>query len=99
MEAKFTPGPWVVDENLILSGDLRVADVYHMEPIKPGATDANARLIASAPDLLAACLQLSDVWNELTREDINFRESPYARAFDAAAGMAHEAIKKARGEA
>ena len=54
MEAKFTPGPWVVDENLILSGDLRVADVYHMEPIKPGATDANARLIAAAPELLAA---------------------------------------------
>jgi len=54
-----TPGPWAYDKCEI---DGRYS-IYHMGPIaycgdttfEPGDGEANARLIAAAPDLLAAC--------------------------------------------
>lgn len=59
-ESKHTPGPWFVEEPLhrfirSLAGkspfvaELNILDKTHGEHM------ANARLIASAPDLLAAC--------------------------------------------
>jgi hypothetical protein len=63
-ESKHTPGPWTVDWSddgpLIYTGDLLIASVSgsteHIEV--PGldeqTTEANASLMAAAPDLLAA---------------------------------------------
>jgi hypothetical protein len=65
-EPKFTPGPWSVDEDgLISAGGIAVASVYDAddfpcldadddEPVNDAA-HANACLIAAAPDLLDAC--------------------------------------------
>lgn len=52
---KHTPGPWTLEIDTVFIGDkIRVQPVrYHMD----AEGIANARLIAAAPDLLAACLQ------------------------------------------
>jgi hypothetical protein len=56
--ARHTPGPWTYPGgtgNLIGGPDrLRVADLGGLER-SPDERQANARLIAAAPDLLAAC--------------------------------------------
>ena len=63
MSAKFTPGPWfvakAVDEGIVIDmGTQRIADCNWMR----GPEDkANARLIAAAPDLFEALMQLVGV--------------------------------------
>ncbi len=52
-----TPGPWVVNGQAIEtnygSGDMIIAHVYDPDDNGPDEWTANARLIASAPDLAA----------------------------------------------
>ena len=68
MEAKHTPGPWKLntdgdtgmnDSGCILDsvGHVIVTDIYgtYKNGRTTGEAEANARLIAAAPDLLAAC--------------------------------------------
>ena len=56
---KHTPGPWVVfldgghASTVMPAG--RPGDICVMEAVGHPETDANAALIAAAPDLLAAC--------------------------------------------
>lgn len=56
-----TPGPWLVLRDpevggpLVATEDVAIADVMEMEG---GMSEANARLIAAAPDLLAALRQV-----------------------------------------
>lgn len=62
-DQKHTPGPWKYDgvTPIVLDGAGRiVADVITMDPLFPDAppVDANARLIAAAPELLEAALLL-----------------------------------------
>lgn len=89
MSAQYTPGPWVVDYShpdwvegtTIWANDVviahAVADQHHQ-------TEANARLISAAPDLLAA----------LQKIDANAAESvEWIRR------VAREAITKATGAA
>ena len=89
MSAQYTPGPWVVDYShpdwvegtTIWANDVviahAVADQHHQ-------TEANARLISAAPDLLAA----------LQKIDANAAESvEWIRR------VAREAISKATGGA
>ena len=67
MSAKHTPGPWLTDRNNVHTG--QIATVYHCigndwieiwtdkwleTGLGEGEQEANARLIAAAPDLLAA---------------------------------------------
>jgi hypothetical protein len=64
MKAEITPGPWAVNRingKLIIGGRafgianvLSVAEVTKLKP----HSEANARLIAAAPELLAACESL-----------------------------------------
>lgn len=60
----FTPGPWEQDGNAVHTsrGTIAVCPV----PQKGGVFDcnANARLIAAAPDLLAALKAVMDEWRE-----------------------------------
>ncbi len=64
MEVKHTPGPWIIkgtNKNLVYSKKGLIAEVWG--GTKGGvskATEANARLIAAAPDLLAA---LEEIWD------------------------------------
>ena len=68
MTQSHTPGPWHIEQftsgyskhedrtisHRLESGNmLRIARAYNV--MGPNETDANARLIAAAPDLLAAC--------------------------------------------
>ena len=101
---KHTPGPWCIgDSNLPVSQFAvmqseptgKHSTILRMaigEP-KHGEVMANARLIAAAPDLLAACKRLLvEVEWEALRADIVTDE---ARADIA---LAKEAIAKATGE-
>ncbi len=55
MQPKHTPGPWASDENgLITAGKNRLHVAQAMTTGMGKAADANARLIAAAPELLAA---------------------------------------------
>ena len=101
-EVKHTPGPWVVDGDLnIYAGDpnigLRrdVADTFGMGGF--GSVEANARLIAAAPELLEAAqkaLRIAEEWIEIEVERPDALES-HLRELDSV----RAAIAKARGEA
>ena len=50
-----TPGPWkVFDRTLVGTDDIAVANVKGSDSISDAQDEANARLIAAAPELLAA---------------------------------------------
>lgn len=58
-----TPGPWTCHSGMVWQGDMPIARMDR-EPgngTTPIERDANAHLIAAAPDLLAACEAL-DKW-------------------------------------
>lgn len=72
-----TPGPWVIalpedvksGEDMLLVSDTpgkrngeHIACIYRSEP--PGIDQANANLIAAAPELLAACQDIATAFDE-----------------------------------
>jgi hypothetical protein len=67
MESKHTPGPWKVhggwwmcvtlDERIPISGARTIA-ACRQHWIPPAQWEANAKLIAAAPELLTACREL-----------------------------------------
>lgn len=93
-----TPGPWAVgDKRGVWAGPVVMAnDGQRGVAFVCGESDANARLIAAAPDLLAACEALCDRltgWMDETAADDDDRE----RQDEAALDMADAAIAKAEG--
>ena len=67
MTTQHTPGPWWVDDDGFItagSDDYKIiAEPRCMEPHGNEAEiDANAELIAAAPDLLAALQAVADYW-------------------------------------
>ena len=53
----FTPGPWKADasgQHIRAADNQAIARVYDVEPYSLPETEANAHLIAAAPDLYAA---------------------------------------------
>jgi hypothetical protein len=62
-----TPGPWVDDTYSIIGADDSLVAECGPYSNNHEEADANARLIASAPDLLAACKALADAaWDEMS---------------------------------
>lgn len=58
MTTKHTPGPWAVSdvgEVVVCATGRTLCDVYSSPADDDAQADADARLIAAAPDLLAAC--------------------------------------------
>lgn len=98
MSTKFTPGPWHVQRGnssnpMVGTDEVSIAEV--LDDVHPDTEqqEANARLIAAAPELLAACQmllarieQLQDQWG---KEGFT----------DATARLLREAIAKAAVEA
>lgn len=91
-----TPGPWHVAGGVIRDGhDHDVAQIYGMRHWEPGfgplsvdEQNANANLIAAAPDLLEAC-----------RETLRVLEDPRSTtAMPHTARMLKAAIAKAEGK-
>ena len=76
MQAKHTPGPWKASmERRIYevhitdpSGDV-VARAEYLGNIEE--TEANAKLIGAAPDLLEACKKLAEIFPEETINDLD----------------------------
>ncbi len=63
MNAPHTPGPWkilVPDGSMIVANGHHIASVAMGGPIDGPEDRANARLIAAAPDLLAALKEAAD---------------------------------------
>lgn len=73
--AEHTPGPWTVQDNLDLCGEFWISAKHHdglrvsIAAVRPGCdeaneigcNEANARLIAAAPELLDALERLLNV--------------------------------------
>lgn len=86
--ASHTPGPWMLDPAhplMVYCGDAlgsRVADLSQPGHGIPWAQEeANARLIAAAPDLLAACRRLRSVINDhVSLADVDALDSAIAKA-------------------
>lgn len=69
MTTKHTPGPWTEHDGFIVGkfNDGKVRDVCDprcapAEKYLLGEMDANAKLIAAAPDLLAALIEMCEGW-------------------------------------
>lgn len=88
MTAKHTPGEWAVDDDGdVCTDDLErlvaTVDWRHVS-LRDGEAAANARLIAAAPDLLAACEHVRDTIREflptVMSEDLTAIEAAIAKA-------------------
>jgi len=86
MEAKHTPGPWEWDYSVSIKSGRELVALIYSTPHKNTSLDANARLIAAAPELLEAL-------QKIARMDYG---NPYASD---CADVAREAILKATGKA
>ena len=89
-----TPGPWAADPVTLMVTSERglvcvVEDRVHADYDNSAEIEANARLIASAPDLLAICLEL-DQWER--------DPDKYGGDLAELAIKARAAIRKATGE-
>ena len=89
-QTNHTPGPWEIDDAAfdgldIVSPQGRVAMLNNGEPCEDADIWANARLIAAAPDMLAAL-----VWAVETADTEQYEADWYAAA--------RAAIAKAKGE-
>ena len=96
-----TPGPWFyssgavwADKDEKIGVAMRIID----SPVRPYQRDNNMRLIASAPDLLAALIALSEAGRGI-EESWEKNLSAAARELSAACDDAEAAIAKARGGA
>lgn len=91
MSAQHTPGPWKIDPNrrgkaITCSIGLTIAGAH-----KCGSQDANARLIAAAPELLEA---LKECCADLVIASDNARDA--AKTDQRWAGVADILLKRAR---
>jgi hypothetical protein len=84
-----SPGPWTTNGHYILDADCRIIAAAQ----KIDGVEANARLIAAAPDMLAALLQLMIAYGVELSHDPHPPHSDRHKAW-AAAG---EAVAKATG--
>lgn len=81
MKTQHTPGPWNVgqDSTAIKASGAIIARTFHWAnqytPIEEG--HANAKLIAAAPDLLAALRMVSEIWSHDQTANLH-PESPLA---------------------
>jgi hypothetical protein len=94
MESKHTPGPWILnsEKSSVWSGDTIIAAITLKRP----ETEADARLIAAAPDLLNAAEKVLAGLN--ARIDASAGPCGKTPVFDGIADL-HDAIAKARGQA
>jgi hypothetical protein len=89
----YTPAPWVLEQDgdvyvrLALDNVLRCMD--ERSDVATSQDYANARLIAAAPDMLAALQMVEAIWSRDQTANID-PESPLAKV--------RAAIKKATGE-
>lgn len=96
-EAKHTPGPWKVDKNMIRAVDpltsiACICDVAWPLGNRQECPEANAHLIAAAPEMLDALEYLLKQCEENERNNMN-----YMGVSEFAKERASKAIQKAKG--
>lgn len=77
MNTSFTPGPWAASEKYIVAGNFHLAVTTNPPLGKNQEWEANAKLIAAAPDLLDVCLRFSRLpcdYNTLSDAEFVFRD-------------------------
>ena len=94
--SKHTPGPWIVDEACLVWAEaageyVALTDHDDAAPIPMEQREANARLIAAAPELLEALEALSP-------HRTGYGQSMDWQAYNEAQKKARAAIAKAKGE-
>ena len=99
-QAKHTQGPWRLNagnETEIMSARRNVARAHcgAMTGIRVDEAEANARLIAAAPDLLAAC---EEILSETTNNISGISRDDALSAISNISFYARAAIAKAKGE-
>ena len=95
--SKHTPGPWKQVESVLdgftylesKSGTL-IAKMLYKWGNQP-EHDGNTQLIAAAPDLLDACQEIINAWENMP----GLVRIEHGNIFDSAVGMSREAIQKA----
>lgn len=107
MNTKHTPGPWKLDPSFdpitnifqqIAGGGFFVATVTHGNAKGREEREANARLIAAAPDLLAALELCITSEGAACFSDMNSHPEYMQRRLYAISDLARAAIAKATGE-
>lgn len=104
-EQKHTPGPWRVGDGSFVIGNHPAPgitgsdDVHHYggHLICESVSQANARLIAAAPDLLEALKDILSGWRYIRQDAAH--QSIYGVGWDRAQQAAEAAIAKAEGKA
>ena len=108
MSVQHTPGPWHVNSSIphevvAEDGDLGVASTFGLSLMSGGSTleaewDANARLIAAAPDLLEALERiLPEIEDEIEQRSTS-GNNEYWRQLAVLRDLARHAVARARGE-
>lgn len=96
---KHTPGPWKLGYSETFGHQVLIQTEYPCDSTRiilaQSHNEANARLIAAAPDLLEACKALLEEWKSRTAmiESCDLTEEE-----DRAVELAESAITKATGE-
>lgn len=109
-----TPGPWRSDRDAraVYAGDMRICDIRgwgHLTGQGHTALDlspqeavviqtANARLIAAAPDMLAALKAVRKVIAEASMTGFNCNDGDWAERLFASQQITHAAVAKAEGK-
>ena len=95
--SKHTPGPWEIkNQNLVAEGGNCVLANLHMwQGDAPDEGKANARLIAAAPELLAALQAMFRAAEMRDMDNCEVRSAHVAVEWDAANQAARAAIVKA----
>lgn len=69
--AKHTPGPWkqkgvtTANNGHVFCGDVHIADCINCNKLPPKEAEANAKLIAAAPDMVEALKRISSINHNL----------------------------------
>ena len=92
-----TPGPWQIGDGGFTVFGPTSPGVFPVT-IAPTKSRANARLIAAAPELLAALLNTTDALDQLMREGTLKIGHPYAPHVRDLIANARAAIAKATGQ-
>jgi len=103
METKHTPGPWILDSGRTIktqSGDFYITYGTEKKTGNPlfrnfCELDENARLIASAPELLAA---LEGLFEQCAMVHKHWGDGANGKQADAAIAAGRAAIARAKGE-